>query len=308
MDLWNSVFWPLQVTSKPNYQESYFENSCNFGVKSKALLTTRFKNFDHFKTVVSITYKQDLCNVDSNKSCNSAVNLIYFSNGERISRTMTSGVNQGDLISIQNADYWTQLKFVLSNPYAIRQRKALERIHILSRRRADIYGSKDVAFFDLAEASVRHINTPNLAFLSVQDSLEKGYLNTFNHVTAQAIISSFFSEDLADLIGDLHERFYLPELTTGNFKESQLTDSINNPTDNYVDIINNEIGQKIGKALKDNYKINEKTRCTPIFLASYLNSIQSYYTWSLELGMDNFRPTDEVVIKFSKKLNALLER
>lgn len=110
----------------------------------------------------------------------------------------------------------------------------------------------------MAEASVRHINTPNLAFLSVQDSLEKGYLNTFNHVTAQAIISSFFSEDLADLIGDLHERFYLPELTTGNFKESQLTDSINNPTDNYVDIINNEIGQKIGKALKDNYKINEK--------------------------------------------------
>lgn len=282
--------------------------SCQtFGTRSRALLTTRFKNLDHFKSIVSLTYEHEECATDSSSDCRSSVQISYDSNGEHIRRRLYSGYNQGDLTRIQKSDPLTQFKFVMSHPYAMRNRKALEMVYILSRRRADIYGSNDIAFYDLAEASFRHINTAALAYQSARDSLEKGYINTFNHITAQALISSFFSEELADLIGELHERYYMPELTTGRFSESQLQDTINNPVDNYVDLINNEIGQKIGNSLKVKYGLDEHTQCTPELLASILNDIQSYYMWALEIGMDPFRPTDVMLIKFSKKINALLK-
>ncbi len=293
------------MDAPPQFQDTQNRSATDFGVKSAALLTTRFKSLVHFKKVVSVSYDTVDCNLDTN--CYSAVHLSYLSNGERISRTMTSGINQGDLIRIQSEGYGNKLKFLIANPYAMRERKALEMAYILSRRRADIFGSKDVAFYDLAETSLRHINTPQLAFLSVQDSLEKGYLNTFNHITAQALITSFFSEELADLIGELHERYYMPQLTTGKFSEAQLKDTINNPVDNYVDIINNEIGQKIGNALKKKYQIRANTICTPELLAAYLNDVQCYYSWALGIGMDHFRATDAVITKLSKKINALLK-
>ena len=86
-----------------------------------------------------------------------------------------------------------------------------------------------------------------------------------------------------------------------------LKDSINNPTDNYVDVINNQIGQKLGNTLKVKYGLNNKNKCTPALLNAYLNDLQSYYMRALELGMDNFRPNDEVVKRFSNKINTLLK-
>ena len=296
-----------QTSSIANHQEGDIVNFCNPGVKSKALLSTRFKNLDHLKTIVSITYDQDYSKMDSNACRNSIVHLSYVSNGETIIRTMTSGISQKDLSNLLTSDYLTQSSFAFSNPITLRQRRELEKVNNLSRRKSYMFGPGDVAFYDLAEASFRHINTPNLAFRNARDSTEKGYINTFNHITAQAIMTSFFSEELADFIADLHERYNMPELTSGRFRENQLVDSIDNPMDNYVDIINNEIGQKIGIKLIEKYKLNERTECTPVLLAAYLNDIQSYYTWALEIGLDNFRPTDEVVKKFSNKMNKLLK-
>lgn len=289
------------------YHERDLGTVLDFGVKTKALLSTRFQNLNHFKERVSIQYADTYLQQDSSLKRPSAVTLKYVSNGETITRTMTSGLNQGELVNIQKQDYFSKAKFIFRHPSAVRQRNELEKMHILSRRRADIFGSKDVAFYDLAETSFRHIYTPELAYHSAKDSSEKGYINTFNHVTAQAIITSFFSEELADLIGDMHERLYMPELTTGLFKESQLNDSINNPVDNYVDIINNEIGQKLGIKLKCKYGLDEKTICSPALLTAYLNDLQSYYMWALEIGLEPFQETDPVVVKFAKKINALLE-
>ncbi len=56
---------------------------------------------------------------------------------------------------------------------------------------------------------------------------------------------------MADYIADLHERHHLPELTTlGKFTSAQLNDFNNSPLDNYVDMINNEWGQELGKFQK----------------------------------------------------------
>ncbi|MBK6701422.1 MAG: hypothetical protein IPG55_16360 [Saprospiraceae bacterium] len=100
----------------------------------------------------------------------------------------------------------------------------------------------------------------------------------------------------------------MPEITSGRFTERQLKDSINSPEDNYVDIINNEIGQKIGLALKEKYQFNSKTACNPILLTAFLNDIQRYYIYALEIGLDDFRPSDVDVIKFSNKINTMLKR
>ena len=281
------------------------EEYCIFGVKNRALLASRFKNLTHLQTVVSIQYDKNYSKMDSIDCLNSVVRLSYLSNGEKINRTMTSGVSQDDILQIQNDGYLKRALFILTNPNAIRQRKELEKIYLLSRRRPFIFGPADVAFCDLAEATLYHINTPNLAFVNYRDSSEKGYINTFNHITAQAIITSFYSEELADFIGDLHERSNMPEITSGRFSENQLIDSLQSPDDNYIDIINNEIGQKIGLKLKYKYKLNENSKCSPILLAALLNDVQSYYMWALEIGLDNFRPTDEIVIKFANKFNSL---
>lgn len=272
----------------------------------RALITTRFRDLDHFKDRVSIHYEVDPAAQDSLFHRSSAVTLRYEDRGKTIVRRLASGTNQGDLTKVQDTDLLSKALFVFNNPYAVRKRKQLEVVSLLSRRRADIFGSKDVAFYDLAETSFRHINTPSLAFLTARDSSEKGFINTFNHVTAQAIITSFFSEDLADLVGDLHERLYMPELTTGRFTGRQLADTINNPLDNYVDIINNEIGQMLGLELKDRYGLKKSSVCTPAMLAAYLNDLQRYYMHALQTGLDPYRPSDEVVVKFSRKLNALL--
>ncbi|MEO6190687.1 MAG: hypothetical protein ABIO44_10345 [Saprospiraceae bacterium] len=300
----NSSYLTSLNSDKTNLQDEHFYN---FGVKCKALMSSRFKNLEQLKTILTIEYDRDYLKLDSSECQNSMVTLSYISNGEKIIRALTSGVKQNELLLLPKANLYTQSRFVLSYPNHVRQRRELELIYLLSRRMGEIFGSGDKAFYDIAEASSHHINMPNLAYQNAQDSSEKGYLNTFNHVTAQAIMTSFFSEDLADIIVDLHEINSMPELTNGRFSESQLIDLNNNPVDNYIDIINNEVGQKIGLRLKEKFKLNEKSICTPVLLATYLNDIQSYYIWALEIGMNNFRPTDELIIRFSNKLNKLLK-
>lgn len=296
-----------EMLDSTNHDQKTLVNYNEFGVKCRALLSTRFEDLSQLKTLVSIQYDKDYTTMDSADCRYTVVTLSYLSNGESLIRTMTSGIAQNDISNLQTAGYLKRAEFVLINPNIIQQRRALEKAYILARRKPAIFGPGDMSFFDLAEASFRHINTPELAYQNSRDSSEKGYINTFNHITAQAIITSFFSESLADLISDLHERQNMKEITSGRFNERQLKDTFNSPEDNYVDIINNEIGQKIGLTLKKKYNLSENSVCTPILLASYLNDIQSYYMWSLEIGLDNFRPSDEVVVKFSNKINVLLK-
>ena len=182
----------------------------------------------------------------------------------------------------------------------------LNKVYTMARWKPNIFGEGDVAFYDLAKQTVRNISTVDRAYLNERDSSEKGYVNSFNHITGQAIVTTCFSEEMADFIADVHELHNMSELTSGNFSIAQLNDVDNNPVDNYVDMINNEWGQELGKKLKIKYSITNKTEWTPELLANYLNDIQSYYSWAFRIGFRPFTTDDDVIKKFSSKINQVL--
>ncbi len=273
-----------------------------------ALLGSRFKSLDELKSVISIEYFNDNADTDSTIHGNSKVCIRDCSNGMEVVNVLASGISQGDIAAARDGDFWDHLSIIFRSPYAVSNRKDLERVFLLARFRPNLFGEGDVAFFSLAQASFRNINTADLAFANSRDTTEKGYINTFNHITAQAFITSCFSEELADFVGDIHERYYHPELILGKFTEKQIGDLDEGPVDNYVDLINNEWGQQIGKQLKVKYNINRETWWKPELVANYLNDLQHYYSWALQIGFKPFKPEDEQVTKFSRKMNAVMNR
>ena len=270
-----------------------------------ALLGTRFKSLEELKSVIEIEYFTDSSGSAGANYKNPTVCLTHCSNGHEVINVLESGISQGDISNARNGNFWNRLHLLLNCPYAVAHRMDLSKVYILARRRADLFGEGDPAFYDLAETAVKNINTPDLAFINVRDSTEKGYLNSFDHITAQAFTTSCFSERLADFVGDVHERDR-PELITGRFSEKEVADLDEGPVDNYVDLINNEWGQELGRVLKKKYNITRKTYWTPELLANYLNDIQSYYSWAFQIGLKPVRPEDEVVVRFSKKLNLVI--
>lgn len=268
----------------------------------RALLASRFKTLESFKSTVNISYR----NTTGDTSQMEVVTLSYMDGKQEITSILAAGLSQDDIAAARDGGLSDQIALVIRSPFAIRNRALFKKVYTLSRWKHDIFGWKDVAFYDLAERMTHNINTGQLAFLHPRDSSDKGYLNTFNHVTAQTFITSIFSEELADFIADVHELHNMPELPSGNFTEDQLRNPNNNPVDNYVDMLNNEIGQEIGKKLKSKYQIDENTKWTAKLLTNYLNDIQSYYSWAFGIGFIPFRTEDEIVQKFSRKISLVL--
>ncbi|MEO6166015.1 MAG: hypothetical protein ABIO98_00730, partial [Chitinophagales bacterium] len=207
-----------------------------------ALLGSRFKSFEELKSVIQIEYINENAATDSTIHGNAKVYIRHCSNGREVISVLESGISQGDIADAKDGGILDRLDIVFNSPYAVSNRKDLEKVYLLARVRPNLFGVGDVAFFNLAQTSVRNINTPDLAFANSRDTTEKGYLNTFNHMTAQAFITSCFSEELADFVADAHERYHHPELILGKFTEKEITDLEEGPVDNYVDIINNEWG------------------------------------------------------------------
>ena len=273
-----------------------------------ALLGTRFRSLDELKSVIQIEYDQGPATADSTASENRFVRIRHCSQGRAAISVLEIGTSQGDIVKARyGGAVWDRFTLLFRCPYAVMHRKDLEKIYALSRLRPEWFGAGDLAFFEIAKLAVENINTPDLAFGNTRDSTEKGYLNSFNHLTAQAFITSCFSEELADFIADAHERYRHPELITGKFTEAQITDLEEGPVDNYVDLINNEWGQELGKQLKEKYNINGETEWTPVLLANYLNDLQSYYSWAFQIGFEPFRPEDEGVLRFASKMDAVMK-
>jgi hypothetical protein len=272
-----------------------------------ALLATRFSTLEELKTVLQIEYSaRDGRPLSSGQKSNS-VHVSHCSNGQFVTSILDSGISQDDISNAQAGSFWEKAHLGFNSPYAIRNRTKLQCVLLLARRVPLKYGEGDPAFFDLALASVANINTQDLAFRYSKDTTEKGYLNTFNHITAQAFITSIFDEDLADFVADVHERKNMPELISGEFTSAQLLDPIDNPVDNYVDMINNEWGQELGLRLKKKYNIDAATNWNSLNLTNYLNDIQAYYGWAFQIGFEPFRPENDLVIRFAKKLNVVVQ-
>lgn len=262
-----------------------------------ALLGSRFASFEELKSVLQIVY-------DSTGPGHYRVTVRHCSGGREAVAVLETGVSQGDMLKARyDNNVLDRLYISIHCPFAIINRKNIEKVYTLSRWR---YEKGDLAFIDIAKSSTRRINTPEFAFITPRDSSEKGYINSFNHITAQAFITSCFSEDLADFIADSHELYRHPELITGRFTEAQIYDLGEGPLDNYIDLINNEWGQNIGKQLKKKYKICPDTYWTPELLANYLNDLQGYYSWAFQIGFIPYRPDDEEVVSFSNKINEIL--
>ncbi|MFK7973136.1 MAG: hypothetical protein AB8F95_22390, partial [Bacteroidia bacterium] len=189
-----------------------------------ALLASRFESFEDFKSVVEVSYSEE--------EGASVVRLHHCANGAEVVSILKSGLSQKDISNAQRGTFADRLHILFRSPYTISSRLELNEINLLAKRRTIFFGEGDVAFFDLALVTVDHINTKALAYKTARDSSEKGYLNTFNHFIAQAIITSCYSERLADFVADVHELKSMPELTHGGFSEDQLVDPNNNPVDN----------------------------------------------------------------------------
>lgn len=272
-----------------------------------ALLLTRFTSLDDFKKVVHVQYADDLAGSSGKTNLVQQVHLTYISGGRELTSILKKGISQADFNRVRNSTTWNKMLLGLQCPYALFHRRSLTAVEHLGRRRPPIFGKGDAAFYDLAETMVKNIRDEDRLDMSCEDLSEKGYLNTFNHITAQAFMTCIFTERLADFVADVHELYNMPELITGDFSEAQLADFVNGPVDNYIDMINNEWGQELGKVLREKYKINSNTIWTPQLLTSVLNDIQSYHSWAFEIGFKPFRATDEMVVQFAWKINTVLE-
>jgi hypothetical protein len=262
-----------------------------------ALLTTHFDSYEAFNKVVQIEYK---------KGRKPGVRLTHQNNGQTVTSVLDAGISEADIMQIRAGSIWEKIGLCFRSPFFVINRQDVLRVFLLGRRRHNIFGWKDVAFYDLAETMMAHIVDVGLAPLDSADFSEKGYINTFNHITSQAFMTTLFSEKLADFIADTHERSTLPALITGDFTEDQIKDIQNGAVDNYVDFINNEWGQELGKLLKRKYNIQRATYWTPQLLADYLNDMQKYYSQALDIGFEPFRTDEEVIIRFCEKLNIVM--
>ncbi len=267
-----------------------------------ALLLSRFKSYEELKSVIQIEYAGGTLSSDSVMQGNSEVSLTHRSGGKTVTSTLKSGVSESDFMAARGG-FWNRVQLGLSSPYAVLISNDLLRVVSLARRIYPRFGEGDVAFYDLAEKMVHHISADDTIMMTAADLSEKGYLNTFNHITAQAFLTSIFSERLADFIADIHERHTMPELITGEFTDDQLTDIENGAVDNYIDMINNEWGQELGKVLRKKYNISRYTYWSPELLANYLNDIQNYMSWAFQIAFKPFSVTDEIVIRYSNKIN-----
>jgi hypothetical protein len=270
-----------------------------------ALLSTRFSTFEEFLEVVEIQYFKPIPRPDFIMPRKPAARLVHRSNGQEVSSFLSEDISEKDFMNARDSGFMYKVWLGLNSPYTIASKDDIIGVYTLGKRRFTIFGEGDVAFYDLAETMFCHISGEDMERLRDEDLGEKGYINTFNHVTGQAFMTTLFSERLADFIADIHERYSLPELITGEFSEAQRIDIENGAVDNYVDIINNEWGQELGKRLKEKYKITWETHWTPTLLSNYLNDVQDYYSWAFQIDFQPFKASDKLVKRFADKINRI---
>jgi len=228
-----------------------------------------------------------------------AISLFYVSNGDSILTHLKRGVSQNDIIKIRDGSMIDKLSFSLHKPKVVSSRVDLNKIYKLARRRPTLFGEGDVAFYDLAEMMLNNMILEQNRNLNSKDFSELGFINTYNHIVAQALITIIYSDAIADSIACYHERIRSDELINP-LDVMELSDV---HIDNYVDMINNEIGQRLGIAISDFLFTQKYEEWNPKILAKVLNLIQSYFSRHFQISFKPFHPEDPQLIKFAHKIN-----
>ncbi|MEL6673268.1 MAG: hypothetical protein AAFR61_13785 [Bacteroidota bacterium] len=273
-----------------------------FSPTKGALLTTHFESLEAFKEAVDIEYQH----IHHGFWSNPMVRITHKTSGRKVESILKEGINEYDFTDAKKGGFGQKAWLGLSSPYAVFNRRRIQRAYFLAKRIDKTFGADDVAFYDLAEAMVCHLRAEEVHRMPANDLSEKGYLNTFNHQTGQCFTTAIFSEKLADFMADAHELSRIPELVTGAFSEKQILDINEGAVDNYIDLINNEWGQEIGKTLRAKYGIEASTHWTPELVTAFLNDLQRYYSWALNVGFEPFRTSDPLMIRFAKKINMVM--
>lgn len=231
------------------------------------------------------------------------VSLSCRARDKEVVSILKPGVSEADFNKARDNGFWARVNLAFKSPFVVYHQQDLIRTEILGRRRYFMFGRGDIAFYDLASKMVSNICPEDTLQMSREMLGEKGFLNTFNHVVAQAFMTTLFSEDIADFVADVHERNTMPSLITGKFTEQQRNDIYNGAADNYLDMINNEWGQWLGYKLRQQFFNSEEQYWTPTLMAAYLNELQSYHSEVFQICFNPFRETDDIVVRFTDKIN-----
>ena len=264
-----------------------------------ALLTTDFESFEEFRHLVDLRYYK--------KGKKEIVRLSYSHNGHMINGELTSGYADTEIQKAQHENALKKISVFFAEMNLLRYGGDAKKIYNMVRRRPHVFGADDVAVFNLAEKMMEHIYQDEKATLPAKTLSEKGLINTFNHILGQTFFTSIYSEGISDFIADVHERGNLKAMTNGAFTEEELDDIEFGAVDNYVDIVNNEIGQELGKSLRKKYQMHKDMIWNEALLCNYLNDVQAHFTWCLHLNFEPFKVGDPEIGIYVKKLNRLTD-
>src|SRR4030095_12098083 len=153
-----------------------------------ALLLTNFKSLGELKSIIQFKYvKADSLSAGA-MSKKPAVQLTYNSSGYEVTSVLRTGVSEADFLKARDGNLWDKVRLMIHSPFAVVNRNNLKVIEFLGRKRPWMFGKGDAAFYDLAETMVYHISEEDMMLIPSEDLSEKGYLNTFNHILAQAFM------------------------------------------------------------------------------------------------------------------------
>jgi hypothetical protein len=187
---------PLDYLNSNQIQDCAWQEQSDFAVRGApavrgALVSTRFRSYDELRAAIGITHYPK--RRDTVRKAASGVGLTHCSNGLEVVSILRSGVSEKDFVAARDGGFWDRISLVFKSPYAVIHRKALQKVSILARRRPDVYGEGDPAFYDLSEHIMAHIVEDDLPKLDSLDlASEKGYFNTVNHITAQVFMTALF--------------------------------------------------------------------------------------------------------------------
>ena len=255
----------------------------------EGLVSVDYATLEELKKSIAIVYN----NKDTERA---SVTLSANHKGVGVTKTLSPGYRESELRTIndqlKSADRWEKAKIVVDNPTLVLRKNALKGALALGKTKSNISGT---ANYYIAKAMVGNI-TSNISKAYKGD---KGLVNTFNHITGQAVMSMIFGANSSDFVADIHERGQ-PELMTGNIKSGKPTAQA---IDNYVDLINNQFGQILGEELAGKYKSSLHFGFTPETTASLLNDFQSYFGDTFNKDFKEFSENDDLVRRFSNLLN-----
>jgi hypothetical protein len=172
-----------------NVKQATADSALTSVVDNGALLLTRYKSLPELKSVVHIKYDNVASPSAGSLPENSRVELTYNNCGHLVTSILDAGISEADFVRARDGSIWDRVIVGLRSPYGVLNRKDLMRIEHLGRKRPPLFGKGDVAFYNLAETMVKNISEEDVLHMSSEELSEKGYLNTFNHVMAQAFMN-----------------------------------------------------------------------------------------------------------------------